>query len=64
MSLLVNHADERTTNMFDRKQYEDYLKYYEDGQDDTLYESDTLRNEAIADQLGEFSDDELEEDTE
>lgn len=50
--------------MFNREQYEDYLRYYEDGQDDTLYESDTLRDEAIADQLGEFSDDELEEDTE
>jgi len=64
MFLLVNHADKGVTNMFDRKQYEDYLRYYEDGQDDTLFESDTLRDEAIADQLGEFSDDELKEDTE
>ena len=48
--------------MFDRKQYEDYLANYEDGQDDELYESDAQRDEAIADQLGEFSDDELEQD--
>ena len=47
--------------MFDREQYEDYLRNYADGQDDVLYESDTLRDEAIADQLGEFSDEELEE---
>ena len=50
--------------MFDRVQYEDWLRNYQDGQDDVLYESDTLRDEAIADQLGEFSDDELTDETE